>query len=354
MKTGQQLLRNIRAQCRDARVLLNESRFSLMLFVFTVLAGATLLYFLYVDPETGDTLNWSQALYSTFTLIFFENTIPFPDHGVLQILFYAIPILGLAAIANGVVRFWSALTNKEERGLKWQVAMASTYKNHIIVCGFGKVGFRVAEEILRFGREVIAIENNPDGRFIEKGREMGITILIADARRSKTLIDANVGKADAIIPCTDDELTNLDIALDAREINPDIKVVMRMFDPDLAKRVEKGFGIHTAFSTSALTAPVFAAAAMRADVKYSFYVGETLLNISETVISPQSGLIGWTLEKLSGELDLSVVYFQKGALCDFHPDMHLELESGCKILVLGSIETLKRLSRLNGTPTAKG
>ena len=48
--------------------------------------------------------------------------------------------------------------------------------------------------------------------------------------------------------------TNLDIALQARELNPGIKVVLRMFDPDLARRVESGFGIHTAFSTSALAA----------------------------------------------------------------------------------------------------
>jgi len=347
MKNKQNILRNIRASWRDARVLVKESRLSLLMFFITIVVGALLLHSFYIDPGSGKSLSWSEAVYTTFTLIFFETTIPYPEQGLLQILFYVIPILGLAALANGVIRFWNALTNKEERGMKWQVAMASTYKNHIIVCGFGKVGFRVTEELLRFGRDVIAIENNPDGRFIEKGREMGITILIADARRSKTLLDANVKNADAIIPCTDNELTNLDIALDAREINPDIKVVMRMFDPDLAKRVEKGFGIHTAFSTSALTAPVFAAAAMRAEVKYSFYVGETLLNISEAVITPKSGLLDWTLGKLSRDLDLSVIYYQKGSLCNFHPDPQLRLEEGCKILILGSIESLKQLTQLN-------
>ncbi len=65
------------------------------------------------------------------------------------------------------------------------------------------------------------------------------------------------------LPATDDQLANLEIALDAREINPGIKVVMRMFDVEFARKVEKGFGIHTAFSCSALTAPIFAAAAMR-------------------------------------------------------------------------------------------
>ena len=83
----------------------------------------------------------------------------------------------------------------------------------------------------------------------------------------------------AIVVATQDELTNLDIALDARELNPGIKVVMRMFDAKLAEKVRRGFGIHTAFSTSALAAPVFAAAATRAQIDHSFYVDDVLMNI---------------------------------------------------------------------------
>ncbi|MFN2199186.1 MAG: hypothetical protein ACK2UW_23920, partial [Anaerolineales bacterium] len=40
---------------------------------------------------------------------------------------------------------------------------------------------------------------------------------------------------------------NLDIALDARDLNPDVRIVMRLFDSDLAQRVEKGFGIQTLY-----------------------------------------------------------------------------------------------------------
>ena len=260
---------------------------------------------------------------------------------------FLIPLIGLTAVADGFFRFWTALTNKSERGEKWQVAMASTYSNHIIICGFGKLGYRIAEELLHYGRDIIAIEANPDGRFVDKAKDLDIPILIADARRSKTLLDANIKKADAIIPCTDDELANLDIALDAKELNPSIKVVMRMFDPDLAKRVEKGFGIHTAFSTSALTAPIFAVAAMRADVKHSFYVDKTLLNISEFIVCEDSPICGWTLEKVSEELNLSVVYYQYQEITDLHPGAHLKLKPGAKILVLASLEALKTFSALN-------
>jgi Trk K+ transport system NAD-binding subunit len=265
----------------------------------------------------------------------------------LQVLFFIIPILGLAAIADGVLRFGTALTNKQARGQKWQVAMASTYSNHVIVCGMGKVGYRVTLELLKFGREVVGIELNPEGRFVEKAKALDIPVIIADARRTESLIKAGIKRADAVVPCTDDELANLDIALDAREVNPDIKVVMRLFDPDLARRVEKGFGIHTAFSTSALAAPIFATAAMRINVKYSFYVGDTLLSISQVVVQPGSQLIGWTVERLEADLDLSVVCFQGKDITDMHPAADQCLDAGDEILVLASLETLERLNDLN-------
>jgi voltage-gated potassium channel len=339
--------RTFRAQVRDASVLFQESRDSLILFMIVVIGGALIFHFFYIFRGTNQHPSFSEALHAAFALVFFERELPYPDQWYLQILFFAIPILGLAAVADGVLRFGAALTNKRDRGQKWQVAMASTYSNHVIICGIGKLGYRVTLELLNLEREVVAIELEPEGRFLEKVKALGIPVIIGDARRPETLEKAGVGRADAIIPCTDDELTNLDISLDARELNPDIKVVMRMFDPDLAKRIEKGFGIRTAFSTSAVAAPVFAAAATRANVKYSFYVDGALLNLSEVVIQPSSRLIGWSVEILEVELDLSVVCYQGREITDLHPNPDLHLKASDKILVIASLETLHRLNELN-------
>ncbi len=342
-----QLQRTLCAQLRDMRVLLRESWGSLLLFVVIVTGGALLFHFFYTHADTGQHPSFSEALHATFALVFFETLLPFPKQWYLQALFFIIPIVGLAVVADGLLRFGVALLNKQARGQKWQVAMASTYSNHIIVCGMGKVGYRVTLQLLRFDQEVVVIEINPQGRFVEKARAWGIPLIIANARRSENIIKAGVKRADAIIPCTDDELTNLDIALDARELNPGIKVVMRMFDADLARRVEQGFGIHTAYSTSALAAPIFAAAAMRLNIEHSLYIGDQLLNLSEVVIEPGSRLIGWSMEKLEAELDLSVVCYQSKEVADLHPNPDLVLDTGDKVLVLASLEVLERLKDLN-------
>jgi voltage-gated potassium channel len=339
--------RTLRAQLRDARVLFREFRTPLLLFVVLIVAGAVIFHYVYTFPSTDRHPELDDALHSVFALIFFETLLPFPDRWYVQILFFIIPVLGLAAIADGLLRFYVALTNKQSRGQKWQVALASTYSDHVIVCGIGKVGYRVILELLKFQRDVVAIEEDPQGRFVEKAKALDIPVIIADARRTETLVKSGVKQADAIIPCTDNELSNVDIALDAREVNPNIKVVLRMFDADLARRVEKGFGIHTAFSTSALAAPIFAAAATRVNVKHSFYVGDELLNLSELTIEPDSRLLGWSLKELQAKLDLSVVCYQGTEITDLHPDPSLHLSNGDRILVVASIETLRRLKDLN-------
>lgn len=338
----------VRAQLRDLRVLSQESGRALLLFVLILLVGALLFHIIYINPETGQHPTYSEALHATFALIFFEIVLPFPSEPwYVQLLYFIVPVMGLAAVADGVLRFSTALTNKQSRGQAWQVAMASTYKNHVIVCGVGKIGYRVIQELLKFERDVVAIEMDGNGRFIEKTKNLGVPLLIANARRSENIIKAGVLHADAIIPCTNDELANLDIALDARDINPNIKVVMRMFDDDLARRVEKGFGIHTAYSASALSAPIFAAAAMRVNVKHSFYVGEELLNVSELIIAPQSALVGWTVERLTAEFDLSVIFYQSGDVSDIHADPARLLCAGDKILILATMETLHQVNEQN-------
>jgi len=340
-------LQTSRAQLRDIRVLLKEFRISLTLFAAVILGGAFFFRIFYSFPGTELHPTISQALHATFALIFFEIVLPYPDQWYLQVFFFIIPILGLAVVAEGVLRFGTALVNKQSRGQKWQVAMASTFKNHVIICGIGRTGYRVILELLKFGREIVAIEPNPDSRFMERVKSLGIPVIVADARRSDNLVKANVEQADAIIPCTSNELTNLEIALDARELNPGIKVVMRVFDAELARRVEKGFGIQTAFSTSALAAPIFATAAMRVNVKHSFYIGDQLLNLGEVTLTPGSALIGLSVEQMENEFDLSFVSYQDEDTSILHPEPNQQMKPAATILVIASLETLQKLNELN-------
>jgi Trk K+ transport system NAD-binding subunit len=266
----------------------------------------------------------------------------------LQLLFFVMPVVGLGVVADGVVRFGVALFNRRERKEAWQVAIASTYRDHIVVCGLGRIGYRVVKELLNLGEEVVGVERDAEGPFLEEIRQMKVPVLLGDARQREMLEQARVREASAIVVCTEDDLTNLDIALDARELNPTIKVVLRMFDAQLAEKVKRGFGIHTAFSTSALAAPVFAAAATRAQIDQSFYVDDVLMNVARATVQAGSALEGYSIAQAEKELDVTVVMHRSADSLDPHPAPEVTLRAGDCLVVLASLESLARLREMSG------
>jgi voltage-gated potassium channel len=346
---NRQLRRYLKASLRDVWVLVREFRGSLLLFAGVVLLGGLALWTWYVWPDTGQRLSYAEAVYAAFTLIFLETYLRFPQVWHLQILFLLIPIVGLSLIANGVVRFGVMLFNKQTRREEWQVAIASTYSGHVVVCGLGRDGYRVVEQLLKFGEDVVGVERNEQGQFLDAIRGLGVPVIISDARRPGALNKAGIERATAVVVCTENDLVNLIIALEARELHPNIRVVMRMFDAELARKMEKVFGIHAAFSTSALAAPALAAAATRTDVTLSFYVDDTLLNVSEVLVRPDSHLAGCEIDALEREFDISVILY-KGLRCvDLHPDPRICLQAGDKIIVFASLDALNRLQKCNRT-----
>ena len=335
---------------RDTRVLIRQFRVSLLIFAALLLLGTLSLRFFYVHPETGGGLDWTQSLYATFSLLFLEVVVPFPDAFGLRLLFFLVPLIGLGVVADGVLRFGVALFNRRQRREAWQMAVASTYQDHVVVCGLGRVGYRVVNELIRLGEDVIGIECKAGTRFVEKLQERGITVLVGDARTREILRRAQVPEASAIVIATEDDLTNLDVALDARELNPDIKVVMRMFDARLAEKIRRGFAIHTAFSTSALAAPIFAAAATRAQIDYSFYVGEMMLNVARAHVCEDSELVGRTVIDVEETYDTSIVLHQRGDEVFLHPAPAVQLEAGDRLVFFASLEALARLREASGEP----
>ncbi len=343
----QRVRRLTRAYLRDTLVLIRQFRLTLVLFTLLLLAGTLILHAAY-DPARP--LTWGRAIYMTFQLMFFETVGEYPDHSLpAQLVYLLWPVLGIGLAVNGVVRFGAALFNRQHRKEAWQVAVASTYHDHVIVCGLGKLGYRVALQLLRMEQEVVGIEQDPDAPFLDDLHREGVTVLVGNGRDRDVLVKAGVERASAIAVCTQDDLTNLEVSLHARELNPSIKVVMRMFDQQLAERVRQGFGIRTAFSTSALAAPAFAAAATRAAVEHSLYVDDLLFNISRLTIAQESLLAGREIGAVEKELDLTIVCHQGPEGVDYHPPPDTNLAAGDQIVVFATLEALARLNRLNET-----
>lgn len=329
------------AQIRDLRILLRQFFWSILGFNLLIVLGGWALHRYYHTPP----VDYAQGCYAVFTLIFFQPELDFPgaDEPWLRFMFFAVPLVGLGFLAEGLIRFGVLLFNKSMRGEKWQVVLASTYSNHIILCGLGHVGYRVAQELHELGEDFVCVAH--ESKFTEQIKRLDVPVLLGDARDEHLMEALNVEKARAIIIATDDDLANLETAINARSRNPDIRIVVRMFDAELAGKVQSAFGIHLAFSTSQLSAPAVALAAVDKRVLHSFYVGEELYNVVELAVESNSRYAGKTLEDFESASQVTVVVHRRGTEVKPHPPASIVLQPDDTLTLLCSVKTLGELSR---------
>jgi voltage-gated potassium channel len=226
-------------------------------------------------------------------LLFAQPIIDIPDNGPVELLAVLIPPLGITTVAEGLVRFAYLFFARERNDKEWFAVLEQTLKDHVIVCGAGRVGFRVFEQLHKLGVPMVMIEKDESKTFLAEIRAAGVPVLIDDVRAAGTLERANAAKARSIVCATDDDLANLNVALDARKLRAGIRVVMRLFDDDLVEKTRSSFEAQ-AFSTSALAAPALAMAALDPSIKNSFEVGGRLMVIGElTVAGARSAVAAW-------------------------------------------------------------
>ncbi|MBI4858908.1 MAG: NAD-binding protein [Candidatus Riflebacteria bacterium] len=344
---ARRVVRHIRAQLRFFAVLLTEFWITLAAFVFMVCGSGWLLSRFY-DVPGQERLPFVEGAYAALTLVFFQPAYPFPSEWYLRPLFFLVPLVGLGLLAEGIVRFVSIVINHEARLEEWHMAMASTYSDHIILCGLGRIGYRVLQQLLRTKEDVVAIEKNKDCVFLEDARSAGVPVVVADPTREAVLESVNVAGARTIIIATDDDLANLEIALDARDLNPSIRVVLRLFNEALLAKVKKAFNIQIAFSTSALAGPVFASASASKAIRQSFFVDDTLLEVAEFTVLPRSSLAGKTLNDLKERFPMRVISIATGKEQKLFPRGSEKVAEDDTIVVLATLETVKAIEAANG------
>lgn len=131
------------------------------------------------------------------------------------------------------------------------------YKDHVIVCGLGRLGFFIVEDLLKRGERVVVVESNEKSSNIAHFKKLGVGVYVGDARLPGILQDVGVAKARALISVVDDDYINLEVGLSARSFQPDLRLVLRIFDDAMVEDIKQHLDIHLAFSMSALADDTF-------------------------------------------------------------------------------------------------
>jgi Trk K+ transport system NAD-binding subunit len=176
---------------------------------------------------------------------------------------------------------------------------------HVVVCGLGNIGFRVAEELLRAGQSVVVVEANRDNTFLTTARQLGAAVVIGNCTVSEALKQAKVETARSVVCATDSDLVNVESALLVRELKPMQRVVVRLSDADMAQSLRDAANIRLAVSIPALAAPAFAAALYGDRLDALFLVtGKLLTSVEIGVEAGETYIEGETVNSLIANFGL--------------------------------------------------
>lgn len=151
-------------------------------------------------------------------------------------------------------------------------------RDHVIVAGLGHTGFRVLRELSRLGENAVAIESSETADFLGPARTLA-PVVVGNAGAAETLRRAGLAGAKTVLALTSDDLTNLSIALATKQACPNCRVVARVFDANLAAKMQRSLGIDAVISVAEASAPTFVGAALDASVVRGLIVQDRLLLI---------------------------------------------------------------------------
>jgi Trk K+ transport system NAD-binding subunit len=226
---------------------------------------------------------------------------------------------------------------------------------HVIVVGIGDVGSRVIGELHDLGFDVTCIDRDPTVRGIALARRIGLPVVIGEAYQEETLSKAGLDTAIALVSATSSDIVNLETALQARAMRgEDLRIVLRLFDDDLAQRVQRTLGNVVSRSVSYLAAPAFAAALLEHQVLRTIAVGRHVLLIAEVRVEPDAGIAGRTLADVEQGGLARVLALQEPGMQRFGwtPPRGHSLRPGDRVIVLATRAGLSTFLAGNRPPLA--
>ena len=220
--------------------------------------------------------------------------------------------------------------------------------NHVIVCGYGRFGRVVAEELARSGTALVVVDADPERE--EELRALGRPYVIGSAVSDEVLERAGIRRARAIVVATPSDPDNVFITLSAREKNPGIRIHARGETQEGLRRLQLA-GADQALSAYHSGGVRMAASILRPSVvdflELAMPGRQEALALEEMKIDASSGLEGRSIGDLEQEWPrLRVIALTRGGEATrIVPPPTTTLTAGDLLVVIGEREALGRLAQ---------
>ncbi|MDP7034972.1 MAG: potassium channel protein [Planctomycetota bacterium] len=227
--------------------------------------------------------------------------------------------------------------------------------DHYILCGAGRAGRAVIEELLELNVPLVVIDNHHETLNTLEHDYPGINILSGDATHDEILIQAGIERAHGLVSNLSSDAENLYVCLAAREKNPNLRIVTRAENEENITRMKKA-GANNVISPTHTGARRMVAMLFHPQLT-SFLdamtrIGDTQLMLEEFTIYENSSISGLTLAeaKIPQKTGLIVIAIRNQQDSDFifNPSGATRLTADNEIVVLGEADQITRLGDLIG------
>jgi len=304
----------------------------------------------YMWIEGWNFLNSFYMVVITLSTVGFMEVLPLSENG--RILTSMLILGGVGGFAYLIGAFSQLLVEGRLQAILGRRRMQKTigkFKDHIIVCGYGRIGAIVTEEVMNEGLDIVVIESNPE--LIVQMEAAGITCLEGDATKDGTLKLAGLDRAKSLITALSDEAANVYVTLIARQFSAKVNIIARGNNKTSISRLEFAGadrvvlphtigGIRMAQSVLRPTVTNFLDIAMRGKIDLqmeelfvtdkSEFVGQDLI---ESQIRPRFNLIIIAIRKNTGDMV-------------FNPGPKEVIEAGDTLLTVGKLSDLSAIQQI--------
>jgi Trk K+ transport system NAD-binding subunit len=216
-------------------------------------------------------------------------------------------------VGTGVVGICYALLNDLVLGTRFRQLLHTVPipdRHHYIICGLGGIGIQIAKQLHGNGYEVVAIDPDPNCRFLNTARSLKIPVIQGEANVASTLETARIDRATALLAVTSNDMTNLEIALTAKGLHNRLPVVVRNQDSHFAQMEQQVFEFEAVLSPTEIAAPSFAAAALGGRIFGNGMTGGRLWVALATLITPNHPFCAKRVKMAAMEADFVPLYLE--------------------------------------------
>lgn len=173
--------------------------------------------------------SWVDAVYMTvitITTVGFGEVHPLDDSSKIFTVFLILSSVVIVGYALSIItEYILSANNLEDLKRKKMQKKIDGFKNHTIICGYGRNGKQAAKKLMSYNKQFVIIEK--DKEVIEKHQDEMVAMVLGNANEDEVLMQAGLERASTLISALPSDADNLFVVLSARQINKETRIISR-------------------------------------------------------------------------------------------------------------------------------